>query len=138
MEELLARVWENLGERVSGPMWFRLILQPAVAVFFAARDGLKDERLGRPPYFWKVLTNHHGHRNELIRDGWTSISKVFIMAILIDGIYQFIVQRWIYPLELVTIAILLAVVPYVLVRGPLNRLVSLFRGGKVSDTQNDG
>ena len=138
MEELFARVWQNLGDRVSGPMWFRLILQPAVAVFFAARDGLKDARLGRPPYFWKVLTNHRGHRNELIRDGWTSISKVFIMAILIDGIYQFIVQRWIYPLELVTIAILLAVVPYVLVRGPLNRLVSLFRRGKVSDTQNDG
>lgn len=138
MEELFARVWENLGARVSGPMWFRLILQPGVAIFLATRDGLKDARLGRPAYLWKVITDHGGHRRELIRDGWTSISKVFIMAVLIDAVYQFIVQRWIYPLELVTVAILLAVVPYVLVRGPLNRVVSIFGRRKAGSSKSDG
>ena len=126
MEDIFARIWENLADRVSGPMWFRTILQPAVAVLFAVRDGLNDARLGRPPYLWKIITNYGGHRRELIRGGWAAIAKVFFMAMLIDAIYQFIVQRWIYPLEVVIVAILLAVVPYILVRGPLNRVLSRF------------
>ena len=138
MEEIFARIWENLSDRVSGPMWFRTIMQPAVAVFFAARDGLNDARLGRPPYFWKILTNHRGHRRELIRDGWTSIAKVFIMAMLIDTVYQFIVQRWIYPLEIVIVAIILAVVPYILVRGPLNRIFSRFFTQNRPASESDG
>lgn len=138
MEELLARVWENLGLRVSGPMWFRTVLQPAVAIFFAVRDGLNDARLGRPPYFWKIVTNHGGHRRELIRDGWSLIAKVFIMAMLIDAIYQFIVQRWIYPLEIIIVAIILAVIPYLLVRGPLNRIARRFIGPDDQTAKGDG
>jgi len=34
------------------------------------------------------------------------------------------VVRWIYPLELIIVAIALAVVPYVLIRGPVNRLAN--------------
>jgi hypothetical protein len=40
-----------------------------------------------------------------------------------DVVYQLIVGGWIYPGELLTIAILLAVVPYLVIRGPVNRLV---------------
>jgi hypothetical protein len=47
-----------------------------------------------------------------------------------DCIYQLIVQRWIYPLEIVIVAFLLAVVPYILIRGPLNRVVRRFSSGK--------
>lgn len=44
----------GLTRRFGGPMSFRLILQPAMATFFAIRDGIKDARLGRPP-LWRVL-----------------------------------------------------------------------------------
>jgi len=138
MEDLFVRMWENLADRVSGPMSFRLIMQPAVAIFFAVRDGVNDARLSRPPYIWKIWTNHGGHRRELIRDGWTSIAKVFIMAMLIDAVYQFIVQRWIYPLEIVVVAVILAVVPYILVRGPINRVFRRFGWPKPeNDVTND-
>lgn len=43
---------KDLIDRVSGPMRFRLILQPVMAVIFAIRAGLKDAKEGRPPYFW--------------------------------------------------------------------------------------
>ena len=43
MEEL-TRLWENLTGRIGGTMSFRLILQPAVAIYFAIRDGLSDAR----------------------------------------------------------------------------------------------
>jgi hypothetical protein len=57
-----------------------------------------------------------------MRDAWKSISKVFIIAVLLDVVYQIIVVRWVYPFETVLVAILLAIVPYILVRGPVNRL----------------
>jgi hypothetical protein len=48
MNEMLQRVWDNLIGRTSGPMNFRLIIQPAVAIFIAIRAGLNDAREGRP------------------------------------------------------------------------------------------
>ena len=137
MEDIFARIWENLADRVSGPMWLRLIIQPSVAIFFAARDGLKDLRAGRPPYLWRVLTQQE-HRRDLIRDAWTSIAKVFTMALIADGIYQLIVQRWIYPFEIIIIAFLLAIVPYLLIRGPLNRLIRRFGTSKAKGAKVDG
>ena len=44
MKDLLARVWENLGDRVGGPMTFRIILQPVMATLLAVRAGLQDAR----------------------------------------------------------------------------------------------
>jgi hypothetical protein len=52
---------------------------------------------------------------------------VFIASIVLDLIYQIWVLRWIYPLQAVFVATVLASVPYVLARGPANRLVRLWR-----------
>ena len=46
MDPMIARISHNLDARVTGPMHFRLLLQPGVATFFAIRDGLKDAREG--------------------------------------------------------------------------------------------
>jgi hypothetical protein len=40
-----------------------------------------------------------------------------------DAIYQLKLFRWIYPGELVLVVLLLAFVPYLLMRGPINRVV---------------
>ena len=121
MKELLARMWMNVGDRVGGPMTFRLILQPMMAALLAFRAGLKDSREERPPYFWTVLTNQ-AHRPDLLREGWKAIARVFFLAVIMDVIYQWIVQRWVYPLEILIVAIVLAIVPYLLIRGPVNRI----------------
>lgn len=122
MEETVSRILTGLLDRIGGPMTFRIILQPIMAGLLALRAGLKDAREGRPPYFWSVLTDE-ANRGALIREGWKSISRVFLLAIVMDVIYQWIVRRWIYPGETVIVAIALAVVPYILLRGPVNRLV---------------
>ena len=44
MEDTLARIWEHLIGRLSGPLAFRLLLQPAMSTLFAVRDGLRDAR----------------------------------------------------------------------------------------------
>jgi hypothetical protein len=121
MEDLLTRIFEKLIDRVSGPMKFRLILQPLMATIFAIRSGLKDAKEGKPAYFWALFTDSV-HRRDMLRDGWKSVGKVFIIAIIIDLVYQLIVFRWFYPGEALLVAAILAFVPYLLIRGPVNRI----------------
>jgi len=135
MEEMLARMWDGLVARVGGPMTFRVILQPTMATLLAVRAGLKDAREGRPPYLWTILTDP-SQRAGLIREGWKACARVFFLAIIIDLIYQWIVQRWVYPGELIVVAIVLALVPYLLIRGPVNRVARRLGRREVSSAVN--
>lgn len=121
LNDVLARIWENIGGRVGGPLTFRFVLQPVVATFLAIRAGLADARTGRPPYFWTILTSPND-RAALLREGWKAVAKVFVLASVIDVAYQVMVFRWVYPFEVLLIAFLLACVPYLLIRGPVNRI----------------
>jgi len=126
MEEFIMRVLTGLSDRVGGPMTFRIILQPLMAGLLALRAGLKDAREGRPPYLWTILTDPT-QRVALVREGWKAVARVFVLAIVMDVIYQLIVRRWIYPGETLIVAIVLAVIPYLLLRGPINRLARRLR-----------
>lgn len=121
MEDLFSRVWGNLVGRVGGPMSFRLVLQPLMASLLALRAGLKDAREERSPYLHTILTDPI-QRPQLLLEGGKSIARVFILAIAMDIIYQLIVERWIYPGEILIVALLLAIVPYILIRGPITRI----------------
>jgi hypothetical protein len=127
MEETLARIAENLVGRLHGPLTFRLLLQPAIAIFLAVRAGLHDARDHQPAYFWALINNAE-HRRAMLRDGWRDIGKVFVIAIILDVIYQLIVVRWVYPGETLIVAAALALLPYLLFRGAVTRLVRLVRG----------
>jgi hypothetical protein len=101
-------------------MKFRLVLQPAMATFFAIRSGLADARVGKPPYFWALIWDH-GQREAMLKDGWKSVGRVFVLALLLDAVYQIIVLRFVYPGEAVIVAFVLAIVPYLVVRGLVTR-----------------
>jgi hypothetical protein len=103
-------------------MSFRLVLQPLIATILAVRAGMRDARAGRPLYTWSVF-HDPVHRADLLRNGWKDVAKVFVMAIVVDIIYQWIVFRWIHPFGLLTVAFWVACVPYLLIRGPVNRLI---------------
>ncbi len=122
MDEILARFMEHLVGRVHGPMNFRMVVQPLMAALFALRDGLKDAKAGKPAFGWAVFTSSD-HRRDLVRSGWKSVGKVFVLALVLDGVYQGLYLRWFYPLESLATAVTLAIVPYLLLRGPINRLV---------------
>jgi hypothetical protein len=124
MDHLWMRVGSQLVARVSGPMKFRLVLQPLMASFFAIRSGLADARAGKPPYFWSLLTDP-GERAGMIKDGWKSIGRVFLLALLLDVVYQIIVLRFVYVGEAIIVAFVLAIVPYLFIRGPVTRLARL-------------
>jgi len=127
MDEILARLWHNLAGRLTGPMNLRLIVQPTVAAILAIRAGLRDARQERPPFLATLLRNP-AHRRESLRQGWEDIGKVFLIAAILDVIYQLIVHRGVYLLELLLTAVTLAIVPYVLLRGPVSRIARLVFG----------
>jgi hypothetical protein len=116
------RIWDDITSGRHAPLSFRFILQPLVAAFFAYRAGKKDAQAGRPFYFW-ALVHDPAHRRDLIREGWQHVGKVFIVAIVMDAIYQFIAMRWVYPFEALMVAVILAVLPYLVFRGIVNRVL---------------
>jgi hypothetical protein len=122
MEEILTRFVTNLAGRLSGPLTLRLFLQPAVAAFLAVRDGLRDARDGRPPHFWRMMTGPPQARRRRATETWRAVLNVFVMAVVVDCVYQFLVFRWVYPVEAMFTATILAILPYVLMRGVFNRL----------------
>jgi hypothetical protein len=121
MDHMWMRIGDNLVARVSGPLKFRLVLQPLMAAIFAIRSGLADARAGKPPYFWALLWDR-GQREDMLKDGWKSVGKVFILALVLDVVYQIIVQRFVYPGEAVIVASILAILPYLILRGLVTRL----------------
>jgi len=117
----LKRVWNQILARPGGPMTFRFILQPAMAAIAATRDGVNDARTGRSPYLWTVLRSG-AERGGRLWEGFRATARILILGVVMDAIYQFIVLRRFYPAEAAFVALLLALLPYVLLRGPIARV----------------
>jgi hypothetical protein len=112
---------ENFSHRIGGSMRFRFILQPLMAMIFATIDGLKDAKAGKVPYLWSLVTQPQ-HLATQLEHGWKSIGKVFVLAIILDVIFQVRELHNFFPLEALVIAVLLALVPYLGLRGIVCRL----------------
>jgi hypothetical protein len=121
IQEILTRFWHQLIAQPSGPLAFRLILQPLMVTILAILDGLKDAREGRSLYTWTILTDP-AHRASYLREGLKRVGRVIVFALVMDAIYQFIVLRRFYPGEALVTVFVVAVFPYLLIRGPIARL----------------
>jgi len=121
------RIWQNLLDRPSGPKTFRFILQPVMATIAALVDGVKDARTGRNPYLWAILTDPT-KRGGRLHEGLISTARVILLGLCMDLIYQFIVFDTFHPAEAVIISGLLAFLPYLLLRGPITRVVRWWLG----------
>lgn len=126
MGGFLSDYWTDFIGRFDGPLHFRLFMQPLMALLLAVRDGSSDAREGRGAYLWSLATDP-AQRLYLLADGWRGISRVFLLACALDVVYQFLVWHGLKPLQALLTATVLAVLPYALLRGPVNRLVRLTR-----------
>ena len=126
MEALVTRVVADLIGRVTSPLTLRLFLQPAMAMFFAWRDDLADAREGRPPHFWRMVSGPPEARRRRAKETVRAVMRVFIMAVVVDGVYQWLVLRCVYPFEAMVTAVILAIIPYVALRGIANRCARLW------------
>jgi hypothetical protein len=119
---------EGLVARIEGPMSFRLLLQPVMALIFAIRDGRRDAKEGRAPFFWGLFTEPE-HRREMLQSGWKGVGKVFCLALVLDLVFQYRAFGDFRPGGAMLAGVILAIVPYLLLRGPVNRLWPKGGGG---------
>ena len=104
-------------------MTLRLLAQPLIAMAYGAISGMSDAKAGRPAYFWALATNRSERRDRVI-DGCKDIGRVAVTAFFVDIAYQIVVARHVYPGESVIVALGLALLPYLIARGIVNRIVS--------------
>jgi hypothetical protein len=123
----LARMWQNILDRPGGPLTFRFILQPTMAMIAALHDGIKDARTGRSPYLWAVFTNA-ADRGGYLWDGVISTARIILLGLVMDLIYQVTELNEFYPGEAVIVALTLAFLPYLILRGPIARIARWRRG----------
>jgi hypothetical protein len=117
---------QHLGMRLTGPLQFRFILQPLVALVLGVRDGLRDAKAGRPPYLWDLIVNPEGRARQVSR-GLASLGRPMIVAVVIDAIVQYLMFRAVYPGAAVLVGVTVLGLPYVLARAIVNRAASARR-----------
>jgi hypothetical protein len=126
MEEWLMSTWEELVARKTGPLHIRLILDPLVAVFLAIRKGWRDANEGKPP-FLLALVQQPGKRQFLFWEAASDIGKMFLIAGILDIVYQLIVFHAIHLGQSLIVATVLAILPYIVVRGLANRISKMMQ-----------
>jgi len=145
MDDTLSWFFSELAGRVHGPFAFRFVLQPVMAMIYAAVDGFADARAGNSPYFWTMLTRPE-RRLPLLSEGWHRVARVIALGVLMDVLYQLIVFHWIHPMQLAVVVLGVAFLPYVFLRGTVHRIVRWWRsrrphhraGGQAGGADNGG
>jgi hypothetical protein len=124
MEDFFQQFIAAVYLRLTGTLKFRFILQPVMALVFAIIDGVRDAKAGKPLYLWGLITDP-ATRKEQMSSGWKSIGKLAILAVILDLVYQFIDKDSVNLLGSLVASIILAIVPYFLLRGPVNFIAGL-------------
>ena len=115
--------------RFTGPMGFRLIMQPLVMILFGIRDGLLDAKAGNPPIIRDLLFNPEGRRRDF-QSALAALLKPIIFATILDMVAQQLIFKHIYPLRALFVGTVLMGVPYALTRGATNRIATRRGYGK--------
>ncbi len=102
-----------------------------MSLIFTIRAAIRDAKAGTTPYLWRFAYSKV-QRKSIAKETWKDVGKIFIIGTVLDIVYQLIViygiktQAAFYPLESVIIAFALAILPYIILRGPVNRIVRPF------------
>lgn len=123
--EEFSRAIEQLLGRAGGPLHIRLLIQPAIAITIAIRAGLQDARENKPPFLWYFVKNT-AERKKLIRAAWKDIGRLLVVAFIIDSLYQLFVLKTFYLFQALIVTCVLALLPYVILRGIITRLQRRF------------
>jgi len=126
--DILSRGFDQLLGRGSVPLHLRLLITPTMAAVLAIRAGLKDARAGHKTFFWA----NQAERRELFRSGWKEIGRVFILAVVLDTVYQLIFFHAFYVVQTLIVAVVLAIVPFAVFRNVVSRLASGWAGHPLS------
>jgi hypothetical protein len=93
-------VWlVNILVRIDGPGSLRFVLQPLVAIMLGIRDG------------WRGTPS----------TGMSSITKPFVIALVVDAVLSLFVLGAIYPFSTLFVGVVLVALPYTIAREAARR-----------------
>jgi hypothetical protein len=124
MEDFFQQFIRLLDFRVDGPLKFRFIVQPLVALVLSTLDGIRDAKAGRHLYLLSLI-REPATRMQYMKQGWRSIGKVFILAVILDIAFQVIFMGQLNIPGALLVGLVLALLPYLLLRGPVNYIARL-------------
>jgi hypothetical protein len=136
LQDAAIRMIDHLVERPDGPMAFRFLIQPVMAAILAIRDGMRDGRTGATPFFLTLILPS-GRRKAAWIEAIRATARILILAAVLDVIYQAFVYHAFYPGETVIVAVVLGLLPYVLLRGPVSRIFRMRRRGPVAGRDDE-
>lgn len=125
LQEIWSRAIEQLFGRPHGPLSFRFMVMPIIACLIALRSGIKNGKAGKGGFVWAILFSNAAERKQLLGSAVKDIGKMFLVAIVLDTIYQLMVFRAFYIVQALIVAVVCAVLPYIIVRGPVTLIVHL-------------
>lgn len=120
---LFEHYYDSILQGMHGPAKFRFILQPLIAIILGIRDGKKDAKLGKRPYFLHLISNPIS--SGYWKDGLKSIYKPLILSWLMDTLFQLLIIKHWSPMEAGLVGSFLVAIPYLLSRGISNRISSI-------------
>ena len=106
---------DRVAARLAGPLSFRFVLQPVVAIVLGVRDGIRDGRQRTPPLLLDLLDHPQSckpHLQQLLR----RLLLPLTVAILLDGLVQFLLFGWVRVSGAVTAGTALMGLPYIVAR----------------------
>jgi len=123
------RIVQGIVARVTGPMSFRFMLQPAVAILLGVRDGLADAKAGTPPFIYDLLFSPKDRSRDL-KSALKSLLKPIVVATILDCIAQYLIFKHVRLIPALLVGTLVMGLPYALARGITNRIATVRGRGK--------
>ena len=108
--------WADLIARFHGVGRMRFLFQPVTAIILGAGSGIRDARLGRPPFFSSLLTHGAQARQTTWRSALAATRDLVALAILLDLISQYVLFPDIHPAASLILGPVLIAVPYAVAR----------------------
>lgn len=123
MEPYWKQTLVGIMVRLTGPLHFRIVVQPIMAILLGIKDGVADAKLGYPPFILDLLSNPQG-RDRNLKSAWKSLTKPMVLAVVLDCVAQYLIFKQVLLIPAIIVGIILMAIPYALARGITNRIVS--------------
>jgi len=129
MDSFLDKFADGIMARITGPMSFRFMIQPCVAIILGIRDGIMDAKAGTLPIIADFIFNPED-RKENFKSALKSLTKPIIIGTVLDMVAQYLIFQHIRIIPAAIVGVFVMAVPYVLARGLTNRIVTLKKAGE--------
>lgn len=120
--------------RLTGPMAFRFVMQPLVALCLGIRDGLKDSKSGTPPFIFDLVFTPKNRALQL-KSAWKTLMIPIFVGVALDAVAQYLIFRSVRLIPAIIVGTLIMGIPYSLARAAANRLASMRK--KTQPSLND-